>query len=44
MMFKAFEHKFIIKFTGGTFVYDINKHGIPKKIKFKSFADIISRK
>lgn len=45
IMFKTSEHQFIIRFTLGTSVSDINKHEIPeKKLNFKLFVDIISEK
>jgi len=44
-VFKASEHKFQLKWTGGTNVVDINVHDVPKPdIKFKPFAEIISGK
>lgn len=45
LMFKASDHKYLLKFIGGTTVRDNNKHEIlDKVIKFTSFADIISGK
>ena len=45
LVFKASEHKFQLKWTGGTNVVDINVHDVPKPdIKFKPFAEIISGK
>lgn len=44
-MFKASEHKFLLKWTGGTTAVDINVHEIPiSETKFKPFAEIISGK
>jgi hypothetical protein len=44
-VFKASEHKFLLKWTGGTNAEHINAHDIPKpQIKFKPFAEIISLK
>ena len=44
-MFKASEHKFLLKWTGGTTAVDINVHDVPKsETKFKPFAEIISGK
>jgi len=45
LTFKAFDHKFNLKWTGGTTVVDVNVHNIPTAaIKFKSFVEIISEK
>jgi len=45
LVFKASEHKFLLKWTGGTTAEDINVHDIPKPdIKFKPFAEIVSGK
>lgn len=45
LMFKASNHKFLLKFTSGTTVGDYNKYSIHGKvIKFTSFVDIISEK
>lgn len=45
LMFKASDHKYLLKFIGGTTLGDNNKHEIPDKvIKFASFVDIISGK
>ncbi|KAI5396273.1 hypothetical protein KIW84_062467 [Lathyrus oleraceus] len=42
IMFKTSEHPFIIRFTVGTSVSDINKHEISRKnLNFKPFSDII---
>lgn len=44
-LFKTLEHNYLLQFTGGTTVADMNKPVIPDKIlKFKPFAYIISRK
>ncbi|CAK8536077.1 unnamed protein product [Lathyrus sativus] len=41
LVFKTYDHQFIIRFTSGTSVSDINKHDIPaKKLNFKHFVDI----
>lgn len=43
LIFKTLEHPFVIRFTPGTHVSDINKHEIPgKRLNFKPFAEIIS--
>ncbi|XP_050914691.1 uncharacterized protein LOC127129579 [Lathyrus oleraceus] len=43
-MFKTSEHPYVIRFTPGTRVSDINKHEIPgKRLNFKPFAETISR-
>ncbi|XP_050901979.1 uncharacterized protein LOC127108726 [Lathyrus oleraceus] len=45
LMFKTSEHQFIIRFTAGTSLSDINKHEIGgKKLNFKPFVDIITGK
>lgn len=45
LVFKPSTHKFLVKFTGGTSVSDVNKHVIqPKQHNFTSFDDIITRK
>lgn len=45
LLFKPYDHKFLLVFTSRTFVCDENKHDMPPKIrKFTPFADIISRK
>lgn len=42
LVFKASEHKFLLKWIGGTTADDINVHDVPKSdIKFKPFAEII---
>lgn len=42
MLFKALEHKHVLKFTGGIIVGDANKHVIfDKTLKFTPFCDII---
>jgi hypothetical protein len=42
LVFKASEHKFLLKWTGGTTAVDVNVHPIPAApTKFKSFAEII---
>jgi len=44
-LFKALEHKFKLKWTGGTNVVDINVHDVPRSdINFKPFVEIISGK
>ncbi|KAI5396652.1 hypothetical protein KIW84_062749 [Lathyrus oleraceus] len=43
LMFKTSKHPYVIRFTVGTRVSDINKYEIPgKKLNFKPFAEIIS--
>ncbi|XP_058766656.1 uncharacterized protein LOC131640263 [Vicia villosa] len=43
LVFKPSSHKFLVKFTGGTAVGDVDKHDIPPKPRpFTSFADIIN--
>ncbi|XP_058752240.1 uncharacterized protein LOC131625396 [Vicia villosa] len=43
LVFKPSSHKFLVKFTGGTAVGDVNKHDIPPKPRpFTSFPDIIN--
>lgn len=45
LVFKASEHKFLLKWTGGTTAEDINVHDVPQSdTKFKPFAEIISGK
>ena len=45
LAFKAFDHKYKLKWTGGTNVVDVNLHDIPNpNTKFKPFAKIISGK
>lgn len=45
LLFKPFDHKFLLVITGGASVYDKNKHDIPPKIlKFTPFIDNISGK
>ena len=45
LLFKASEHKFKLKWTGGTTVVDINVHdALKSETKFKPFAEIISEK
>ncbi|XP_058784731.1 uncharacterized protein LOC131659576 [Vicia villosa] len=45
MLFKPTEHKFLLTFTGGTSVTDINKHDIPPKpLNFTPFAEILTGK
>ncbi|XP_058742238.1 uncharacterized protein LOC131614692 [Vicia villosa] len=45
LLFKPSTHKYLVKFTGGTSVSDVNKHEIqPKQRKFTRFADIITGK
>lgn len=42
LMFKASDHKYLLKLTGGTTVGDNKKHEIPDDvIKFTFFGDII---
>ncbi|XP_058774786.1 uncharacterized protein LOC131649057 [Vicia villosa] len=43
LVFKPSSHKFLVKFTGGTAVGDVDKHDIPPKPRpFTSFPDIIN--
>ncbi|XP_058784052.1 uncharacterized protein LOC131658817 [Vicia villosa] len=43
LVFKPSSHKFLVKFTGGTAVGDVDKHNIPPKPRpFTSFPDIIN--
>ncbi|XP_058759281.1 uncharacterized protein LOC131632531 [Vicia villosa] len=43
LVFKPCSHKFLVKFTGGTAVGDVDKHEIPPKPRtFTSFSDIIT--
>ena len=45
LAFKASDHKYKLKWTGGTNVVDVNLHDIPNpNTKFKPFAEIISGK
>jgi hypothetical protein len=45
LLFKASNHKYRLKWTGGTTAVDLNVHDIPKPpLKFKPFAEIISGK
>ncbi|XP_058726383.1 uncharacterized protein LOC131597723 [Vicia villosa] len=45
LVFKPSGHGFMVKFTGGTIVSDVNKHEIqPKQHMFTSFVDIITGK
>jgi hypothetical protein len=45
LVFKASEHKFKLKWTGGTTVVDANQHKINHAaLKFKTFTDIVSGK
>ncbi|XP_058745971.1 uncharacterized protein LOC131618829 [Vicia villosa] len=45
LMFKVTNHKFLLKFTGGTTIGDVGKHDIPVKVNsLTPFADIISGK
>jgi len=45
LIFKASEHKYKLKWTGGTNVVDVNKHKIPDApIKFKPLAEIVAGK
>ncbi|XP_058742285.1 uncharacterized protein LOC131614745 [Vicia villosa] len=45
LMFKVTNHKFLLKFTGGTTTGDVGKHDIPAKVNsLTPFADIISGK
>ncbi|XP_058741854.1 replication protein A 70 kDa DNA-binding subunit B-like [Vicia villosa] len=42
LVFKPSTHKFLVKFTGGTSVNDVNKHDIPPMQRaFTSFPDIM---
>ncbi|CAL5199443.1 unnamed protein product [Lathyrus oleraceus] len=43
LVFKPSSHKYMVKFTRGTYVNDVNKHVIPPKtLNFNSFADIMT--
>ncbi|XP_058778020.1 uncharacterized protein LOC131652229 isoform X2 [Vicia villosa] len=43
LVFKPNTHKFLVKFTGGTSMNDVNKHDIPLKQRtFTSFPDIMT--
>ncbi|XP_058758391.1 uncharacterized protein LOC131631625 [Vicia villosa] len=43
LVFEPCSHKFLVKFTGGTAVGDVDKHEIPPKPRtFTSFSDIIT--
>lgn len=43
LVFKPSDHKYMVKFTRGTTVGDVNKHLIPDKtIKITPFGDIIT--
>ena len=45
LAFKASDHKYKLKWTGGTNAADVNLHDIPNpNTKFKPFAEIISEK
>lgn len=45
LVFKASEHKFLLKWTGGTTADDINVHDVPNTdTKFKPFVEILSGK
>ncbi|XP_058739254.1 uncharacterized protein LOC131611176 isoform X2 [Vicia villosa] len=45
LLFKPSDHKFVLTFSGGTSVTDINKHEIPPRpLKFTPFADILTGK
>jgi hypothetical protein len=43
--FKASEHKYKLRWTGGTTAVDVNVHNIPvPEMKFKPFAEILAGK
>ncbi|XP_058776644.1 uncharacterized protein LOC131650966 isoform X3 [Vicia villosa] len=45
LVFKPSTHKFLVKFTGGTSVNDVNKHDIPPMQRtFTNFPDIMTGK
>lgn len=45
LLFKASEHKYTLRWTGGTIVEETNTHQIPHvPIKFKPFAEIVAGK
>jgi hypothetical protein len=45
LLFKASDHKFMLKWTGGTTAEDVNLNDIPTThIKYKPFAEIVSGK
>jgi hypothetical protein len=45
LVFKATDHKFVLKWTGGTTAVDVNAHDIPDHLlKFKPFAEIVAGK
>jgi hypothetical protein len=45
LAFKACDHKYMLKWTGGTTADDVNRHTITSaNIKFKPFAEILSGK
>lgn len=45
LAFKACDHKYLLKWTGGTTADDVNRHTITSaNIKFKPFAEILSGK
>jgi len=45
LAFKVSDHKFKLKWTGGTTAIDVNLHDIPNpNTKFKPLAEIISGK
>ncbi|XP_058751503.1 uncharacterized protein LOC131624572 [Vicia villosa] len=45
LVFKPSSHRFLVNFTGGTAVSNVNKHEIqPKQHRFTRFADIITDK
>jgi len=45
LFFKATDHKYKLKWTGGTTTVDANVHDIPDAdLKFKAFAEILAGK
>lgn len=45
LLFKASDHKYKLKWIGGTTTVDVNLNDIPNpQIKFKPFAEILSGK